>query len=176
MDWYVRAFLKASLAWLAIGVTLGLAMAAHPVWTIYRLAHVHMMLLGFVTMMIYGVAYHVIPRFTGFPLHSRSAATWNWWIANAGLASMVAGFVLRARGHAWGTPVLAGGGTLSATGAYLFAYVLWRTIDGPPAMRAMLERAGAAAKVRPSRRVTRGKLPTPATAVSGLRDLPPLVG
>ena len=74
MEWYVRAFLKASLSWLAAGVSLGVAMAAHPLWTVYRLVHMHMLLLGFVTMMIYGVAYHVIPRFAGFPIHNRRAA------------------------------------------------------------------------------------------------------
>jgi hypothetical protein len=52
MDWFVKAFLKASVAWLAIGVTLGVAMAVHPAFIIYRPAHVHMNLLGFVTMMI----------------------------------------------------------------------------------------------------------------------------
>ena len=46
MSWFVKAFLKASLAWLALGVTFGVAMAAHPVWTVYRLAHVHALLLG----------------------------------------------------------------------------------------------------------------------------------
>jgi len=141
MDWYVRAFLKASLAWLAMGVTLGVAMAAHPVWTVYRLAHVHMMLLGFVTMMIFGVAYHVIPRFAGFPLHSRRAAVWHWWISNAGLIGMVAGFTTRAQGATWATVVLATGGTLSAIGAYLFVYLLWRTIDGPAKIRAATKRA-----------------------------------
>ena len=55
MDWFVKAFLKASLAWLALGVTLGATMAAHPAYTIYRPAHAHMVLLGFVTMMIFGV-------------------------------------------------------------------------------------------------------------------------
>ena len=74
MEWFVKAFLKASLAWLALGVTLGVAMAVHPAWTVYRLPHVHVLLLGFVTMMIYGVAYHVIPRFTGAPLYSRRLA------------------------------------------------------------------------------------------------------
>ena len=49
MDWFVKAFLKASLVWLVLGVTLGVAMAAHPVWTVYRPAHMHMVLLGFVT-------------------------------------------------------------------------------------------------------------------------------
>ncbi len=53
MDWFVNAFLKASLAWLAAGVSLGVAMAVHPAWAIYRAAHLHMNLLGFVAMMIF---------------------------------------------------------------------------------------------------------------------------
>ena len=152
MDWYVRAFIKASLTWLALGVTLGVAMAAHPAWTIYRLTHVHMVLLGFVTMMIFGVAYHVIPRFAGFPLHSRRAAVWHWWIANAGLALMAIGFALRARAIPWATHVLACGGLLSATGAYLFAYLLWRTIDGPTSLRTAAKRARLATEARPGKR------------------------
>ncbi len=135
MDWFVRAFLKASLAWLVSGVTMGVAMAVHPVWTVYRSAHMHMMLLGFVTMMIFGVAYHVIPRFAGFPLHSRRTPVIHLWIANAGLALMVAGFVIRASHADAGTVVLSAGGALSAAGAYLFAYVIWRTLDGPRALR-----------------------------------------
>jgi cbb3-type cytochrome oxidase subunit 1 len=131
MEWFVKAFLKASLAWLVAGVTLGVAMAAHPVWTVYRPAHAHMVLLGFATMMIYGVAYHVIPRFSGHVLHSRRAAGAHFWCSNVGLALLVAGFALRAVGASAGTALLATGGLLSAAGAYVFAYVLWRTIDGP---------------------------------------------
>ena len=55
MEWFVRWFIRASLVWLALGITLGLCMAAHPGWIIYRPAHVHMNLVGFVTMMIFGV-------------------------------------------------------------------------------------------------------------------------
>ena len=135
MERFVKAFLKASLAWLVLGVTLGVAMAAHPIWTLYRLAHVHMVLLGFVTMMIYGVAYHVIPRFAGSPLFSRRAAQWHWWISNFGLALMVAGFLVRPSNAAAGTPLLATGGALSAFGAYTFAFVIWRTIGRAPAAR-----------------------------------------
>ncbi|MDB4908547.1 MAG: cytochrome c oxidase subunit [Gemmatimonadetes bacterium] len=131
MEWFVKAFLKASLAWLALGVTLGVAMAAYPLWTLHRSAHMHMVLLGFVTMMIYGVAYHVIPRFTGHPLHSRRAAGVHWWLSNVGLALMVLGFVTRAYGAGIGTVALATGGTLSALGAYVFVYLIWRTVDGP---------------------------------------------
>lgn len=131
MDWFVKAFIKSSVTWLALGVTLGLAMAIHPGWIIYRPAHLHMVLLGFVTMMIYGVAYHVIPRFVGFPLHSRRAAGWHWWMSNVGLLLMVAGFMVRANSGAVVTALLSIGGVLSALGAYTFAYVLWRTLDGP---------------------------------------------
>jgi cbb3-type cytochrome oxidase subunit 1 len=130
MDWFVKAFIKASVTWLALGVTLGLAIAMHPMWVIYRPAHLHMVLLGFVAMMIFGVAYHVIPRFVGFPLHSRRAAGWHWWMSNAGLVLMVLGFVLRARSGAVLVPLLSAGGILSALGAYTFAYNLWRTLDG----------------------------------------------
>jgi cytochrome c oxidase cbb3-type subunit 1 len=143
MDWFVKAFVKASLAWLALGVTLGVAMAAAPAWVIYRPAHMHMNLLGFVTMMIYGVAYHVIPRFSGFPLHSRRLAGAHWWLSNAGLLLMVTGFALRPSVEALGTPVLVAGGTLSALGAYVFVYGLWRTMDGPARLRRAQERAQA---------------------------------
>ncbi|HEX6965048.1 MAG TPA: cbb3-type cytochrome c oxidase subunit I [Gemmatimonadaceae bacterium] len=140
MDSFVKAFLKASLAWLALGVTLGVGMAAHPAWLVYRPAHVHMNLLGFVTMMIYGVAYHVVPRFTGHPLHSRHIAVCQWWVSNAGLALMVSGFITRVHGFAFSTPMLAVGGTLAALGAYGFVYNVWRTIDGRPAQQAVIER------------------------------------
>lgn len=148
MDWFVKAFIKASLTWLSLGVSLGVAMGAHPVWTIYRPAHLHMLLLGFVTMMIYGVAYHVIPRFAGIALHSRRVPAWQFVVSNTGLVCMVVGFVLRA--HAWpaGTPVLAGGGTLSAVGAYAFAYVIWRTMDASevkPLITTPITRASMAA-------------------------------
>jgi hypothetical protein len=80
MEWFVKAFLKSSVSWLAAGVTLGVAMGVHPAWSIYRTAHLHMLLLGFVAMMIFGVAYHVIPRFAGSPLRSTRAAGVHWWI------------------------------------------------------------------------------------------------
>ncbi len=151
MEWFVRTFLKASLAWLSLGVTLGVAMAAHPMWTVYVPAHMHVMLVGFVTMMIYGVAYHVIPRFTGHPLHNRRAAEVHWWLANGGLALMVSGFVTRVARPDLGTVVLAAGGVLSALGAHIFVYLIWRTVDGPAPLKALAERSMPQAATRSAR-------------------------
>ena len=132
MEWFVKAFLKASLTWLGLGVTLGVAMATHPAWVRYRTSHLHMNLLGFVAMMIFGVAYHVIPRFTGNPLHDRRLAVVHWWSSNIGLALFASGLAAATR---WpSAAILVGaGGVLSALGAYLFIYNIWRTIDGAPA-------------------------------------------
>lgn len=132
MDWFVRAFVQASLGWLTLGVSLGLAMAVHPAWTVYHPAHAHMNLLGFVTMMIYGVAYHVIPRFTGRPLRHRWLAGAQWYASNGGLALMVVGFVLRANASAIAGPALALGGVFAALGAYAFVFNIWRTLASRP--------------------------------------------
>ena len=129
MDWFVKAFLKASVTWLALGVTLGVAMGVKPAWSIYRTAHLHMLLLGFVAMMIFGVAYHVIPRFVGSPLRSPRAAGAHFWLANAGLAIMVVGFMLRAQGKPVSSLLLGAGGTAAAAGAYIFAFLMWTTLE-----------------------------------------------
>jgi cbb3-type cytochrome oxidase subunit 1 len=131
MDPFVRRFIRSSLVWLGVGVLIGVAMAVHPAAAAFRPAHMHANLLGFVSMMIFGVAYHVMPRFTGRPLHSPRAAALHLWVANAGLAGMVCGFVLRVIRWEWGMPVLALGAVLSAAGAMLFIHNIWRTLDPP---------------------------------------------
>ena len=105
----------------------------------------HMTLLGFVTMMIYGVAYHVLPRFVGRALWSKRLPGVHVWASNAGLALMCVGFALRvstAVDLRIGTAVLSvGWSAVSAGGAYLFAFTLWRTIGTRAATRSARRRA-----------------------------------
>ncbi|MEO7996516.1 MAG: hypothetical protein ABI852_03670 [Gemmatimonadaceae bacterium] len=135
MDSFARGFVQASLLWLVLGVTVGTGMAIVPMWTVYRPMHLHMTLLGFVTMMIYGVAYHVLPRFTGHQLWSRKLPVSHLWLSNIGLALMCVGFILRvsvSANQTVATSVLGSGGVLSALGAYMFAFNAWRTIIARP--------------------------------------------
>ncbi|MFL5564160.1 MAG: hypothetical protein ACJ77J_03605, partial [Gemmatimonadaceae bacterium] len=88
-----------------------------------------MNLVGFVTMMIFGVGYQMLPRFFGHPIHSRAFAVAHIWLANIGLALLVTGFFLAPHIGARSIPVTAGGGTLWAVGAYGFVYNMWRTFD-----------------------------------------------
>jgi cbb3-type cytochrome oxidase subunit 1 len=131
MEWFVRGFIRSSLVWLAVGVLIGLSMAVWPGPALaYRPAHMHANLLGFVSMMIFGVAYHVIPRFSGNPLHSNRVAAVHIVVANAGLALLVAGWMARVHWPSPGHAAVQVGAAVSAVGAGLFIYNLWRTLDG----------------------------------------------
>ena len=131
MEPFVRNFIRASLVWLGVGVSIGLWMAIDPAAVVYRPAHMHANLLGFVSMMIFGVAYHVVPRFSGAPLRSRRAAQVHLFVANAGLAGMVGSWLLRGSVPAVAVPLLAAGGILSTAGAFLFIGNVWLTLGTP---------------------------------------------
>lgn len=88
MERFARGFIHASLTYLGIGAVMGVLMIALPSLGILRFAHMHVLLLGWVSMMIYGVAYHVLPRFTGNPVYSRTMAWWHLGFVNAGLVGM----------------------------------------------------------------------------------------
>lgn len=85
----IRYFTIASLVYLAIGTFLGLIMSVYPPSINYLLlAHVHLLLLGFIAMMIYSVGYHVLPRFSGFNLYSNFLVTVQFYMTNIGLIGM----------------------------------------------------------------------------------------
>ena len=62
-----RVAIAAALVAFLTGSTLGLAMGVGWLTPLWRPAHAHLQSLGFVTLMIMGVAYHALPRFRGVP-------------------------------------------------------------------------------------------------------------
>ena len=130
MESFVRAFLKAALVWPTVGVALGAAMVFWPMQAlVLRPAHAHANLLGFVSMMIFGVGYHVLPRFAGHPLHSHPLAFVHLWLANVGLGLLLFGWTLRLSAFGPGELALRAGTIVAAAGLLLFVYNLWRTLD-----------------------------------------------
>ncbi|HET9065097.1 MAG TPA: cbb3-type cytochrome c oxidase subunit I [Gemmatimonadales bacterium] len=128
MERHVIGFLRAALLWLLFGTALGFTMAVHPAWIVYRPVHVHAMLLGFVTMFIAGVGYHVLPRFSGTGLASPRLADLHLLVANVGLVVLECGFIARVRAGHLAPTLLAIGGTLSLVGAWMLVWNLWRTL------------------------------------------------
>ncbi len=93
MDKYSRLFIRASVMYLGFGVLLGLHMSfSDTVVEKIRFVHIHSMLLGFVAMMIYGVAYHILPRFNAKPVPYPSWIPIHFWLANVGLLGMLTTF------------------------------------------------------------------------------------
>lgn len=89
--------------------------------------HGHLMLLGFVAMMIYGIALHVLPRFSGRPLYSERLADVQFYFANLGLIVLAGGFA------ALKDAAVAVGGALSfaAMAAFALNIVLTVRLRGP---------------------------------------------
>jgi cbb3-type cytochrome oxidase subunit 1 len=125
-------FLKAGMAYLLIGGFLGVLLslpvtrdvlnASHP-GAQWGLAHAHIVLAGFVMMVIFGIAYHILPRFAGKPLRSERWAAAHFWLAAPATAAMAIGFT-----HAFAAPLLWAGGVAQFAGIVLGVVNLWWTI------------------------------------------------
>lgn len=126
MDGFARAFIMSSLFWLLFGLTGGLTMIWAPGLRPYLLfPHVHANLLGWVCMMIYGVGYHVLPRFAGNPVYSQRLGWTHFALTNLGLLGMTTFGILVAvagwepGGQVW-QHALGLSGTLEAAGILCF--------------------------------------------------------
>ncbi len=129
MDKYAKAFVKASLNYLGIGTILGLLMVLVPDtrFTLTRV-HVHILLLGFMAMMIYGVGYHILPRFMGRPVYSHRLGNIQVWFANITLVSLSISWILEAsQGGIWHyLAILFGMGQVISI--FLFIINLWMSM------------------------------------------------
>ena len=82
-------FIFTGLAYLVLGVTLGVLFFIIPMTRGLIPVHSHLNLVGFVIFIIFGVAYHILPRFRGRPLYSEKLAWWQFWLANLGLVGLL---------------------------------------------------------------------------------------
>src|SRR3972149_6813713 len=88
-------FIRLAIIYFVLAIILGLHMSvAGPVYP-WMPIHTHFNLLGWISMMIYGVAYHILPRFRGKQLFSDKLAFWQLWLANIGVVGMALGWYMR---------------------------------------------------------------------------------
>lgn len=125
-------FIRSSLIYIMYGILVGATMAfpggygwlssigaGNP-----TLSHAHANLLGFMLMMVFGVAYHIFPRFTGNPVRRPWMAWANFWCCQAGTAGMVLGFLFRGVAP-WLLPIA---GIVQAVGITMFVVVMWQVV------------------------------------------------
>lgn len=136
MSLAVRGFLRSAVLWLAVGLALGFLMAIRPSWIpLLRAAHLHALLAGFVAFMIFGVGYHVFPRFSGRPLPWPRGPLVHLVLANAGVLALVCGLLARGPAPAWSRLLAGTGGVLTLAGAALFIHSVWH-LTKPPSWNA----------------------------------------
>ncbi len=90
MDRYTKGFVVAALVYFFLAAVLGIWMGGTDAAGWVKFAHVHFNLLGFMSMMIYGVGYFILPRFNGRTLRWPSWVPIHFFVANIGLIGMVA--------------------------------------------------------------------------------------
>ena len=129
MDKYAKAFVKSSLIYLGIGTILGVFMVSWPdTRFIITRVHIPINLLGFMAMMIYGVGYHILPRFMGRPVYSHRLGNIQVWLANITLIGLSISWILEvSQGGFWhGLAILFGVG--QGVAIFLFIFNLWKSM------------------------------------------------
>ena len=124
MEKYPKLFILSAISYLLAGVAMGLGFTLNVLDALnWRFVHIHLGLLGFMAMFIYGVAYHILPRFNANPLKHPVLVSVHFYCVNVGLIGMVLFGYLNG--------IYAGGmvhtgflisATLEVTGIFIFAY------------------------------------------------------
>ena len=121
-------FAWASLIYLLIGSTMGFVMvlSSLPLTP----SHAHVLLIGFVSMMIFGVGYHLLPVFAGTDLYSLRLAEIQFWLQNIGLIGLAFTMPYRYASNSYllGTEVF---GSISLLAIYIFVYNVARSLIPP---------------------------------------------
>lgn len=133
MDRFVKNFILMSMVYLAVASVYGVAMLARPELLAHRFIHSHLMLIGWVSMMIYGVGYHILPRFAGRLIRYKGMAEVQFWLANIGLVGMVAVYIpmMKTPGEGIYTFLGAAFGTMEAVSIFMFFFNMIATIYMP---------------------------------------------
>lgn len=115
--------IRAAFVFLGIGIALGVSFALNrALGGTLRSLHAELNLWGWVTLLIYGMGYHMLPRFTGRPLRSQRLAEVQCWLAIGGVALASAGWIAQAARMTPASALLISGGTLEAAAATLFVW------------------------------------------------------
>ncbi len=129
MDRFAKGFIIMSIVYLGIASILGIAMLGSQSLSQLRFVHSHLNLLGWVSMMIYGVGYHILPRFMGRPLYSAKIGDVQFVLANVGLVGMLTFYTMNLyspSGMYVSLTMLSG--VIEAVSIFLFFYNILRTI------------------------------------------------
>lgn len=128
-DMIAIRFTAISIVYLVIGCPLGVLFLLRPDLIPYlKPVHAHINLIGFVSIMIFGVSYHMFPRFAGKPLYSVRMGKIQFWLANIGLVGMALCWWVFDRDSIASRAGLLSFGMIEAVAAAFYVYNCWKTL------------------------------------------------
>lgn len=132
MDKFVKGFIVMSIVYLGISTVLGIFM----LWNAdlgLKFVHSHLNMLGWVSMMIYGVGYHILPRFMGRPLYSNRIGEAQFYLANVSLVGLLLFYALNVNNvNSTYRMLMVAFGALQAVTIFLFFYNMLMTLLSKP--------------------------------------------
>ena len=132
MDRFARWFIIMSITYFALAAVLGIAMLGSEKAMALKFVHSHLNMLGWVSMMIYGVGYHILPKFVGRQMYSKKLGEVQFWAANIGLVAMLVFYTLNLSAPSdalVAATMLAG--VLELVSIFLFFYNMLKTLMTP---------------------------------------------
>ncbi|HEU4786084.1 MAG TPA: hypothetical protein VFS57_01700 [Gemmatimonadaceae bacterium] len=134
----VRRYIKTAIGFLVAGLGIGGWMILRrELWGVYATAyetsaHTHAIFVGFVMMMILGVALWLFPRPEKTDTRYRPAlAEASYWLLTVGTAARVVGELLRVSSSAlWLRLLVVASGLLQIAGILVFFFTMWSRIRG----------------------------------------------
>jgi hypothetical protein len=131
-------FLRTAVVYALAGTALGIFMAISEDHS-QMPTHAHMNLLGWVSMALYAVVYHVWPEAARSPL-----APWHFWIANLGTVVVLIGVAGIMAGYQERFGPIAGlGSILSLVGMLVFAVIVFTRVGVARPISGRAEALGA---------------------------------
>ncbi|MBK7143276.1 MAG: DUF1858 domain-containing protein [bacterium] len=131
---YMKRFIYASVAYLAIGSILAMFNSLPSLAYFAKYAHTHFNLAGFMSMMVFGIGYFILPRFNGADIRFPGWIAVHFWLGNLSLVGMVLtkGFALQMdnRSLEIGFEIFA---TLQLVSILMFVINIWATLQQKPA-------------------------------------------
>jgi cbb3-type cytochrome oxidase subunit 1 len=129
MDRFVKGFIVMSIVYLGLAAVLGIVMLGSQSVMAMKFVHSHLNMLGWVSMMIYGVGYHILPRFMGRPLYSNRIGEAQFYLANISLVAMLLFYTLNVYtpGDVYRTLTMLSG-AVQAVAIFLFFYNMLMTL------------------------------------------------
>ncbi|HEY0828329.1 MAG TPA: cbb3-type cytochrome c oxidase subunit I [Bacilli bacterium] len=115
-------FLRAAVVYFVLGVVLGMVMGMTGDFK-YTSSHAHINLLGWASLALAGVIYHLFPKAGGNRL-----AKIHFWMHNVGLIGLVSGMFMVVNEFGSAGSLLAASATITVIGVIIFAMNVWMNV------------------------------------------------